>query len=235
MPKNLAHEDNQNPDACRWTRTGTMNKTVDIDWVSSLPSRSTGNGWWNPQSTCFLSQHRWHWICFLSSTRSTMVSTIHATASRDRNDFTAYNWNGPHYGYKLLMPAVVGLKTLNASWKKINYSIGKHVQYGRKQIFNRNISSDVCYNQFLSMNTIISISWLSGMDFHCGMYLRDWFSYPLLIIFKGQSMSSNWIPDNVDDTWRFLHNKNRWITNIHGLQWLRRYFEPLTQRKCEWT
>jgi len=52
---------------------------------------------------------------------------------------------------------------------------------------------------------------------------------PPLVIFKGERLSNGWIPNNVDDTWRFSSNSKGWTTNVHGLKWLRQCFEPATR------
>jgi hypothetical protein len=54
-----------------------------------------------------------------------------------------------------------------------------------------------------------------------------------LMIFKGKSLSTAWIPQHVPDGWRFLCNTRDWTSNIHGLEWLHHCFEPATHYKAE--
>ena len=52
---------------------------------------------------------------------------------------------------------------------------------------------------------------------------------PPLIILKGESSSMNWIPKNLDSTWRFTNNKKGWTSMEHREEWLRKCFEPVTR------
>ena len=52
------------------------------------------------------------------------------------------------------------------------------------------------------------------------------------IIFKGEHISSAWIPKNAPHDWKFSCNSKGWTSNIHGLEWLRRCFEPATREKA---
>ena len=54
-----------------------------------------------------------------------------------------------------------------------------------------------------------------------------------LIIFKGESLSTAWIPQHIPEDWRFSCNTRGWTSNVHGLEWLRRCFEPATRYKAE--
>ena len=47
-----------------------------------------------------------------------------------------------------------------------------------------------------------------------------------LIIFKGQNVIQSWIPQEVINKWYFSTNTKGWISNLHGLEWLKRVFEP---------
>ena len=49
-----------------------------------------------------------------------------------------------------------------------------------------------------------------------------------LVIFKGKNILQGWIPHKVLDNWYFLVNTKGWTSNLHGLEWLKRVFEPFT-------
>ena len=55
---------------------------------------------------------------------------------------------------------------------------------------------------------------------------------PPLGIFKGKNVLQNWIPNTVLDKWFFLANTKGWTSNLHGLEWLKHVFEPLTRIKA---
>jgi DDE superfamily endonuclease. len=52
------------------------------------------------------------------------------------------------------------------------------------------------------------------------------------VIFTGKTLSQDWIPSNVDDSWRFSVNTQGWTSNNHALEWLRHCFEPMTREKA---
>ncbi|ODQ70295.1 hypothetical protein LIPSTDRAFT_333558 [Lipomyces starkeyi NRRL Y-11557] len=52
---------------------------------------------------------------------------------------------------------------------------------------------------------------------------------PPLGIFKGKNVLQNWIPNEVLDKWFFSANTKGWTSNLHGLEWLKRVFEPATR------
>ena len=52
-------------------------------------------------------------------------------------------------------------------------------------------------------------------------------------IFKGKNVLQNWIPPIVHEDWFFLANIKGWTSNLHGLEWLKRVFEPLTCAKAK--
>jgi predicted DNA-binding protein YlxM (UPF0122 family) len=54
----------------------------------------------------------------------------------------------------------------------------------------------------------------------------------LLIIFKGQNVLQSWIPKDVISKWHFSTNTKGWTSNLHGLEWLKRVFEPSTRAKA---
>src|ERR1700710_1046704 len=55
---------------------------------------------------------------------------------------------------------------------------------------------------------------------------------PPLGIFKGKNVLQTWIPDQVLNSWFFSANTKGWTSNLHGLEWLKRVFEPLTCTKA---
>jgi DDE superfamily endonuclease/Tc5 transposase DNA-binding domain len=54
-----------------------------------------------------------------------------------------------------------------------------------------------------------------------------------LVIFKGVNPLSNWIPRALRDNWYFSANSKGWTTNLHGLEWLIRVFDPQTRDKAK--
>jgi hypothetical protein len=52
------------------------------------------------------------------------------------------------------------------------------------------------------------------------------------IIFKGQNVLQSWIPQEVLHKWYFSANSKGWTSNLHGLEWLKRVFEPQTREKA---
>jgi len=51
-------------------------------------------------------------------------------------------------------------------------------------------------------------------------------------IFKGKNMLQAWIPPDLIDKWYFSANSKGWTSNLHGLEWLRRVFDPQTRTKA---
>jgi hypothetical protein len=51
-------------------------------------------------------------------------------------------------------------------------------------------------------------------------------------IFKGKNVLQSWIPSEVIDKWFFSANTKGWTSNLHGLEWLKRVFEPATRAKA---
>ena len=60
----------------------------------------------------------------------------------------------------------------------------------------------------------------------------DGTAIPPLTIFKGERLSNAWIPNNVEVTWMFSCNSKGWTSNVHGLEWLRKCFEPSTRERA---
>jgi hypothetical protein len=69
--------------------------------------------------------------------------------------------------------------------------------------------------------------WVMVMECICtdGSYI------PSLIIFKGENLCRNWIPEDISEDWFISYNILGWISNIYGLEWLKRCFEPATWEK----
>ena len=70
--------------------------------------------------------------------------------------------------------------------------------------------------------------WVSVVECIC----VDGTTILLLIIFKGENLSSQWIPASIHEDWRFSCNSRGWTSNTHGVEWLHRCFEPSTWEKA---
>ena len=55
---------------------------------------------------------------------------------------------------------------------------------------------------------------------------------PPFIIFKGQNIHQSWIPPSVINKWYFSANTKGWTSNLHGIEWLKRVFEPATRQRA---
>jgi hypothetical protein len=53
---------------------------------------------------------------------------------------------------------------------------------------------------------------------------------PPTIIFKGQTLNSNWIPSDTPSNWCFSTSNKGWTSALHGFEWIKTRFEPLTHR-----
>jgi hypothetical protein len=53
-----------------------------------------------------------------------------------------------------------------------------------------------------------------------------------LIIFKGENINTQWVPPGLPGDWKWACNTKGWTSNIHGVEWLRRCFEPATREKA---
>ena len=67
--------------------------------------------------------------------------------------------------------------------------------------------------------------WVSAIE--C-IYV-DGTAIPPLIIFRGENLSFQWIPPNMERDWKIYYNSKGWTSNDHGVQWLQRCFEPVTR------
>ena len=70
--------------------------------------------------------------------------------------------------------------------------------------------------------------WVSMVECICA----DGAILPPLGIFRGKNVLQNWIPTEVLEQWFFSANTKGWTSNLHGLEWLKRVFEPLTRTKA---
>ncbi|RAL64748.1 hypothetical protein DID88_001779 [Monilinia fructigena] len=51
-----------------------------------------------------------------------------------------------------------------------------------------------------------------------------------MVIFKAQNTNSAWIPKDTPQSWQFSTSTNGWTSNSHGLEWLKRVFEPESKK-----
>jgi len=70
--------------------------------------------------------------------------------------------------------------------------------------------------------------WVTAVECICA----DGSVLPPLIIFKAENLSRQWIPASVHDDWKFSCNAKGWTSNLHGIEWLQRCFEPATREKA---
>ncbi len=49
-----------------------------------------------------------------------------------------------------------------------------------------------------------------------------------MIIFKGKNLCKDWITPDVPNDWHFACNTKGWTSNVHGLEWMKKIFEPMT-------
>jgi hypothetical protein len=70
--------------------------------------------------------------------------------------------------------------------------------------------------------------WVTAVECICA----DGSALPPLVIFKGQQISSTWIDSNIPWNWQFGTSPKGWTSNEHGMEWIRRVFEPATREKA---
>ena len=70
--------------------------------------------------------------------------------------------------------------------------------------------------------------WVTSVECICA----DGTALPPLIIFKAENLSREWIPANTHNDWCFSCNSKGWTSNQHGIEWLRRVFDPSTREKA---
>lgn len=56
---------------------------------------------------------------------------------------------------------------------------------------------------------------------------------PPMIIFKGENIVNKWLPSNFPAGWVFSCNSKGWSSNEHGVEWLRKCFDPATKEKAK--
>jgi DDE superfamily endonuclease len=71
--------------------------------------------------------------------------------------------------------------------------------------------------------------WVSVLKCIC----MDGTSISPMIIFKGETLLSNWVPNGLLKDWIFSCNINRWTSNEHGLVWLQQVFVLRTRGKAQ--
>jgi hypothetical protein len=71
--------------------------------------------------------------------------------------------------------------------------------------------------------------WVTVMEYVC----VDGSFIPPLIIFKGENLYRNWIPMDAPKDWHVSYNTKGWTSNMHGLEWLKKCFEPTTREKAD--
>jgi len=70
--------------------------------------------------------------------------------------------------------------------------------------------------------------WVTAVECICA----DGTVIPPLIIFRAENLSREWIPATINGDWKLSCNSKGWTSNEHGIQWLRRCFEPFTREKA---
>jgi hypothetical protein len=60
----------------------------------------------------------------------------------------------------------------------------------------------------------------------------DGTALPPLVIFKAKNISGNWISKSTPWDWLFSNSSKGWTSNEHGMEWLRRVFQPATREKA---
>lgn len=71
--------------------------------------------------------------------------------------------------------------------------------------------------------------WVTSVECICA----DGTSISPLIIFRGKSIQPQYLPPNCPNNWLFYCNTKGWTSNEHGIEWLRRCFEPQTREKAD--
>jgi hypothetical protein len=106
------------------------------------------------------------------------------------------------------------------------FSIG--TMQSTRVVWDSSVSTTrTCYQRQLGRQ-----EWVSSIECIC----QDGTALKPLIIFKGQHFLSNWTPSTREvpylSGWHFTHNTKGWTSNVHGLEWLQRVFEPQTRAKA---
>ena len=69
--------------------------------------------------------------------------------------------------------------------------------------------------------------WITAIECICA----DRSTIPPMIIFKGQSLMSSWIPRTAPRNWYYAHSTKGWTSNDHGIQWVK-LFDSATANKA---
>jgi len=71
--------------------------------------------------------------------------------------------------------------------------------------------------------------WVTVVECICG----DGSVLDPLVIFRGKNFNTEWlVPKKYTPNWRFSASTRGWTSDVHGLEWLRRCFEPATREKA---
>src|SRR5579862_3465190 len=71
--------------------------------------------------------------------------------------------------------------------------------------------------------------WVTVLECICA----DGTVIPPLVIFKGENISTDWlVPAELTEGWGWSCSRKGWTSNLHGLYWLRRCFEPAIREKA---
>jgi hypothetical protein len=69
---------------------------------------------------------------------------------------------------------------------------------------------------------------------------QEWVSYGMHICrrkldstVKGENVCQRWMPKELPEGWLVSCNSKGWTSNIHGLEWLRKCFEPFRLLICD--
>src|SRR5579859_3119953 len=106
------------------------------------------------------------------------------------------------------------------------FSIG--VIEASKVIIDKHASSNSIYHQAQPGRQ----EWVTSVECICA----DGSFLPPLVIFKAENFSRTWVPVDAPKDWGYSNNSQGWTSNLHGAEWLRKRFEPLTREKAngEW-
>jgi hypothetical protein len=55
---------------------------------------------------------------------------------------------------------------------------------------------------------------------------------PPCLIFKGQNLNSDWIPDETPAGWKFITSKKDWTSDLIGFEWLKAYFQLFVSKSA---
>jgi len=61
----------------------------------------------------------------------------------------------------------------------------------------------------------------------------DGTSIPPLIIFKDENICKSWLSKELLEGWHVSCNSKGWTSNVYGVEWLKKCFEPATHEKVD--